>query len=51
MVILDWCCYAVTVLSDQSKRSMYDAGLYDPLEEEDEVCIVFFQKKLIAILL
>lgn len=27
----------VQVLSDESKRSMYDAGLYDPLEEEDEV--------------
>lgn len=25
------------VLSDESKRSMYDAGLYDPFEEEDEV--------------
>ena len=31
-----------TVLSDQSKRSMYDAGLYDPLEEEDQVRIVSF---------
>lgn len=28
---------SVAVLSDQSKRSMYDAGLYDPLEEEDQV--------------
>ncbi|KAH1259255.1 DnaJ subfamily B member 6 [Glycine max] len=28
---------AYSVLSDQSKRSMYDAGLYDPLEEEDQV--------------
>ncbi|KAJ6421759.1 hypothetical protein OIU84_029031 [Salix udensis] len=27
---------AYSVLSDQSKKSMYDAGLYDPLEEEDE---------------
>ncbi|XP_057439034.1 uncharacterized protein LOC130730910 [Lotus japonicus] len=27
---------AYSVLSDQSKRSMYDAGLYDPLEEEDQ---------------
>ncbi|XP_011023752.1 PREDICTED: dnaJ homolog subfamily B member 6-like isoform X2 [Populus euphratica] len=27
---------AYSVLSDQFKRSMYDAGLYDPLEEEDE---------------
>lgn len=32
----------MTVLSDQSKRLMYDAGLYDPLEEEDEVRTVFF---------
>ncbi|KAH9755448.1 J domain-containing protein [Citrus sinensis] len=28
---------AYSVLSDENKRSMYDAGLYDPLEEEDEV--------------
>ncbi|KAM1994452.1 hypothetical protein ACFX1X_010402 [Malus domestica] len=27
---------AYSVLSDQAKRSMYDAGLYDPLEEEDQ---------------
>ncbi|KAI9099022.1 hypothetical protein K1719_024789 [Acacia pycnantha] len=27
---------AYSVLSDQSKRLMYDAGFYDPLEEEDE---------------
>jgi hypothetical protein len=32
----------VTVLSDQSKRSIYDAGLYDPLEDEDEVRTFFF---------
>lgn len=25
------------VLSDQRKRTMYDAGLYDPDEEDDEV--------------
>ncbi|XP_050382302.1 uncharacterized protein LOC126799196 isoform X2 [Argentina anserina] len=28
---------AYSVLSDQGKRSLYDAGVYDPLEEEDEV--------------
>ncbi|XP_020976797.1 LOW QUALITY PROTEIN: uncharacterized protein LOC107639293 [Arachis ipaensis] len=27
---------AYSVLSDQKKRTMYDAGLYDPEEEEDE---------------
>ncbi|CAI8615378.1 unnamed protein product [Vicia faba] len=27
---------AYSVLSDESKKSMYDAGLYDPLEEEDQ---------------
>ncbi|XP_010268070.1 PREDICTED: dnaJ homolog subfamily B member 3-like isoform X2 [Nelumbo nucifera] len=27
---------AYSVLSDKGKRSMYDAGLYDPLEEEDQ---------------
>ncbi|KAJ1417167.1 DnaJ domain containing protein [Sesbania bispinosa] len=34
---------AYSVLSDESKRSMYDAGLYDPLEEDDQVRIVSFQ--------
>ncbi|KAI4349914.1 hypothetical protein L6164_010456 [Bauhinia variegata] len=29
---------AYSVLSDQSKRSMYDAGLYDPLDESEEFC-------------
>lgn len=28
---------AYSVLSDERKRTMYDAGLYDPDEEEDEV--------------
>ena len=26
-----------TVLSDHKKRSMYNVGLYDPQDEEDEV--------------
>ncbi|XP_022742182.1 dnaJ homolog subfamily B member 6-like isoform X2 [Durio zibethinus] len=30
---------AYSVLSDESKRSMCDAGLYDALEEEDEEMI------------
>lgn len=33
------------VLSDENKRSMYDAGLYDPFEEEGEVrknIIIYF---------
>lgn len=34
--------FLATVLSDQSKRSMYDAGFYDPLEDEDEVCSASF---------
>lgn len=29
------------VLSDQGKRSVYDAGFYDPTEEEDEVRNLF----------
>lgn len=28
---------AYSVLSDQRKRTMYDAGLYDPDDEQDEV--------------
>lgn len=30
-----WCCCAV--LSDHSKRTLYDAGMYDPDEEVEEV--------------
>ncbi|KAF9681521.1 hypothetical protein SADUNF_Sadunf05G0010200 [Salix dunnii] len=37
---------AYSVLSDQSKRSMYDAGLYDPLEEEDEEFCNFMQEMI-----
>ncbi|GKV31979.1 hypothetical protein SLEP1_g40624 [Rubroshorea leprosula] len=37
---------AYSVLSDESKRSMYDAGLYDPLEEEDEDFCDFMQEML-----
>uniref|UniRef100_A0A1D1Y2C6 DnaJ subfamily B member 6 n=1 Tax=Anthurium amnicola TaxID=1678845 RepID=A0A1D1Y2C6_9ARAE len=28
---------AYSVLSDNGKRSLYDVGLYDPFEEEEEV--------------
>ncbi|KAJ7977884.1 DnaJ-like protein [Quillaja saponaria] len=35
---------AYSVLSDQSKRSMYDAGLYNPSEEEDEDFYDFMQE-------
>ncbi|XP_039019776.1 dnaJ homolog subfamily B member 3-like [Hibiscus syriacus] len=37
---------AYSVLSDESKRSMYDAGLYDPLEEEDEDFCDFMQEMI-----
>ncbi|KAL1312952.1 hypothetical protein HN51_039527 [Arachis hypogaea] len=37
---------AYSVLSDQSKRSMYDAGLYDPLEEEDQEFCDFMQEMI-----
>ncbi|OMO96711.1 hypothetical protein CCACVL1_04814 [Corchorus capsularis] len=37
---------AYSVLSDESKRSMYDAGLYDPLEEEDEEFCDFMQEMI-----
>ncbi|KAJ6995908.1 chaperone protein DnaJ [Populus alba x Populus x berolinensis] len=37
---------AYSVLSDQSKKSMYDAGLYDPLEEEDEEFCDFMQEMI-----
>ncbi|KAB5556173.1 putative EXPRESSED-RELATED [Salix viminalis] len=37
---------AYSVLSDQSKKSMYDAGLYDPLEEEDEEFCNFMQEMI-----
>ncbi|XP_010268069.1 PREDICTED: dnaJ homolog subfamily B member 3-like isoform X1 [Nelumbo nucifera] len=37
---------AYSVLSDKGKRSMYDAGLYDPLEEEDQGFCDFMQEML-----
>ncbi|XP_043718605.1 dnaJ homolog subfamily B member 3 [Telopea speciosissima] len=37
---------AYSVLSDKGKRSMYDAGLYDPFEEEDEGFSEFMQEML-----
>ncbi|KAL4202853.1 hypothetical protein AMTRI_Chr02g223300 [Amborella trichopoda] len=35
---------AYTVLSDEVKRAMYDVGVYDPLEEEDEGFSDFMQE-------
>ncbi|KAF3432198.1 hypothetical protein FNV43_RR26937 [Rhamnella rubrinervis] len=35
---------AYSVLSDQRKRTMYDAGLYDPEDEEDEGFSDFVQE-------
>ncbi|KAK7397132.1 hypothetical protein VNO78_18299 [Psophocarpus tetragonolobus] len=37
---------AYSVLSDQSKRSMYDAGMYDPLEEDDQEFCDFMQEMI-----
>ncbi|KAK7337702.1 hypothetical protein VNO77_18287 [Canavalia gladiata] len=37
---------AYSVLSDQSKRSMYDAGFYDPLEEDDQEFCGFMQEMI-----
>ncbi|KAL4341398.1 hypothetical protein GQ457_08G009470 [Hibiscus cannabinus] len=37
---------AYSVLSDESKRSMYDAGLYDPLEEDNEDFCDFMQEMI-----
>ncbi|OVA16840.1 DnaJ domain [Macleaya cordata] len=37
---------AYSVLSDQGKRSMYDAGLYDPFEEEEEGFSDFMEEML-----
>lgn len=37
---------AYSVLSNESKRSIYDAGLYDPLDEEDEDFCDFMQEML-----
>lgn len=37
---------AYSVLSDQGKRSMYDAGFYDPTEEEDQGFCDFMQEML-----
>ncbi|KAL8249784.1 hypothetical protein R6Q59_006652 [Mikania micrantha] len=35
---------AYSVLSDQKKRSIYDVGMYDPYEEEDEGFADFMQE-------
>lgn len=37
---------AYSVLSDQGKRSMYDAGFYDPTQEEDQGFCDFMQEML-----
>ncbi|XP_065853068.1 uncharacterized protein [Euphorbia lathyris] len=37
---------AYSVLSDKSKRSMYDAGLYDSLQEEDDDFCDFMQEMI-----
>ncbi|KAJ8752520.1 hypothetical protein K2173_004808 [Erythroxylum novogranatense] len=37
---------AYSVLSDQSKRTLYDAGVYDPLEEEDQDFCDFMQEMI-----
>ncbi|GMG99763.1 hypothetical protein Nepgr_001603 [Nepenthes gracilis] len=37
---------AYSVLSDKGKRSMYDAGFYDPTEEDDEGFCDFMQEML-----
>ncbi|XXG84347.1 hypothetical protein AAC387_Pa10g1881 [Persea americana] len=37
---------AYSVLSDEGKRAMYDAGMYDPFEEEDEGFSDFMQEML-----
>ncbi|XP_038889889.1 chaperone protein DnaJ [Benincasa hispida] len=37
---------AYSVLSDQTKRSVYDAGLYDPTEEDDEEFCDFMQEMI-----
>ncbi|PIA61182.1 hypothetical protein AQUCO_00300602v1 [Aquilegia coerulea] len=37
---------AYSVLSDKGKRSMYDVGLYDPFEEEEEGFSDFMQEML-----
>ncbi|XP_008790860.1 chaperone protein DnaJ-like [Phoenix dactylifera] len=37
---------AYSVLSDKGKRAMYDAGLYDPREEDDQDFTDFMQEML-----
>ncbi|KAK1315769.1 Chaperone protein dnaJ 72 [Acorus calamus] len=37
---------AYSVLSDKGKRAMYDAGLFDPFEDEDEGFSDFMQEML-----
>ncbi|EOA35831.1 hypothetical protein CARUB_v10021072mg [Capsella rubella] len=37
---------AYSVLNDESKRSMYDAGLYDPREDDDDDFCDFMQEMI-----
>ncbi|KAJ8471957.1 hypothetical protein OPV22_026300 [Ensete ventricosum] len=37
---------AYSVLSDKGKRAMYDAGLYDPLDDDDQGFADFMQEML-----
>ena len=36
------------VLSDKGKRTMYDAGLFDPLDDDDQVEALVFLPMLIV---
>ena len=50
---ISWICVSCgnfAVLSDKGKRSMYDAGFYDPTEEEDQVTLSFSLPRLLMIL-
>ncbi|KAJ3683658.1 hypothetical protein LUZ60_013885 [Juncus effusus] len=38
---------AYSVLSDKGKRAMYDAGLFDPLEDDDQDFTDFMQEMLV----
>ncbi|KAJ4817186.1 hypothetical protein LUZ62_029752 [Rhynchospora pubera] len=38
---------AYSVLSDKGKRAMYDAGLFDPLDEDDQDFSDFMQEMLV----
>ncbi|KAE8772842.1 chaperone protein DnaJ [Hordeum vulgare] len=46
-VLIEFSLGGVAVLSDKGKRAMYDAGLFDPLDDDDQDFSDFMQEMLV----